>query len=176
MAQHDYSIANQAGSSFRVDLNNALSAIVSQNSGSLAPSTTYAYQTWADTTAGVMKMRNGANSAWITLYDLDGSSSVQTENVITVASLNIDCAAGNYFIKTINANSTFTVSNVPPGVSYSFTLELTHTSGTVTWFSGVEWPSALVPSLTTGKTHLFMFVTDDGGTRWRGAALINYNN
>jgi hypothetical protein len=28
---------------------------------------------WADTTAGVMKMRNGANSAWISLYELDGT-------------------------------------------------------------------------------------------------------
>jgi hypothetical protein len=81
MAQHDYVIANQSGSSFRSDLNNALSAIVSQNSGASAPSTTYAYQTWADTTAGVMKMRNGANSAWITLYQLDGEwSTIAFEN------------------------------------------------------------------------------------------------
>jgi len=28
---------------------------------------------WADTSAGVMKMRNGANSAWISLYELDGT-------------------------------------------------------------------------------------------------------
>ena len=73
MAQHDYNIANQSGSSFRADLNNALSAVVSQNSGSAAPTTTFAYQMWADTTAGVMKLRNGANSAWITLYELDGT-------------------------------------------------------------------------------------------------------
>ena len=73
MAQHDYSIANQSGSSFRADLNNALSAVVSQNSGSAEPTTKFAYQMWADTTAGVMKLRNGANSAWITLYELDGT-------------------------------------------------------------------------------------------------------
>jgi hypothetical protein len=73
VAQHDYSIANQSGSSFRADLNNALSAVVSQNSGSAEPTTMFAYQMWADTTAGVMKLRNGANSAWITLYELDGT-------------------------------------------------------------------------------------------------------
>ena len=28
---------------------------------------------WADTTAGIMKMRNGANSAWISLWELDGT-------------------------------------------------------------------------------------------------------
>jgi hypothetical protein len=100
----------------------------------------------------------------------------QRSNVVAVSVLNIDCALGNYFTKTINANSTFTVSNVPSSRSYSFTLELTHTSGVITWFSGVEWPDATAPDLTTGKTHLFMFVTDDGGTRWRAAALVDYTN
>jgi hypothetical protein len=33
----------------------------------------YAYMLWADTTAGIMKMRNGANSAWISLWELDGT-------------------------------------------------------------------------------------------------------
>lgn len=95
-------------------------------------------------------------------------------NVVAVGALDIDCSAGNYFTKTINANSTFTVSNVPSSRSYAFTLELTHTSGTVTWFSGVAWPGGTAPTLTTGKVHLFMFVTDDGGTTWRASSLINY--
>jgi hypothetical protein len=98
----------------------------------------------------------------------------QDGNVVAVSALDIDCSAGNYFTKTISANSTFTVSNVPASRSYSFTLELTHTSGTVTWFSGVQWPGGTAPTLTNGKTSLFMFVTDDGGTRWRGAALVDY--
>jgi len=81
MAQHDYSLANQSGASFRSDLNNALSAIVSQNSGTSEPSTMYAYQMWADTTNGVMKLRNSANNAWITLYQLDGEySTIALEN------------------------------------------------------------------------------------------------
>jgi hypothetical protein len=72
VAQHDYIIANQSGAATRSDLNNALAAIVSQNSGAVQPSTTYAYQWWADTTAGVLKLRNAANSGWITLLQLDG--------------------------------------------------------------------------------------------------------
>lgn len=100
-----------------------------------------------------------------------------TQPARIVWALNIDCSDGNYFRKTINANSTFTVSNVPShGTAYSFTLELTHTSGTVTWWSGLEWPGGTAPTLTAGKTHLFVFVTDDGGTRWRGAALADYVN
>ena len=70
MAQHDYAIANQSGLSFRQDLNNALLAIVSQNSGATEPSTTYAYQWWADTTTGLLKIRNAANSAWVTIGTL----------------------------------------------------------------------------------------------------------
>ena len=98
------------------------------------------------------------------------------EDVNAVGALDIDCSVGNYFTKTINGDSIFTVSNVPATGAYAFTLELTHTSGTVTWFSGVEWPASTAPTLTTGKTHLFMFVTDNGGTRWRGSSLVDYTN
>lgn len=97
-------------------------------------------------------------------------------NVVAVAALDIDCSAGNYFTKTINGNSTFTFSNAPASRIYGFTLELTHTSGTVAWPATVKWPGDTAPTLTTGKTHLFIFVTDDGGTRWRGASLVNYTN
>ena len=70
MAQHDYIISNQSGAAFRGDLNNGLAAIVSQNSGAAQPSTTYAYQWWADTTTGLLKLRNAANSAWVTVGTL----------------------------------------------------------------------------------------------------------
>ena len=72
MAQHDYIIANQSGAAFRSDLNNGLAAIVSQNSGAAQPSTTYAYQWWAETTTGLLKIRNAANNAWITVGTLAG--------------------------------------------------------------------------------------------------------
>ena len=94
-----------------------------------------------------------------------------------VSALDIDLNDGNYFTKTINANSTFTFSNPPSsGTVGSFVLELTHTSGTVTWPSSVKFPADTAPTLTTGKTHLFFFVTDDGGTRYRGASLVDYVN
>lgn len=73
MAQHDYSIANQSGQAFRADLNNALAAIVSNNSGASAPSTTFAYQYWVDisTSPATLKQRNSANNAWLTIGWLD---------------------------------------------------------------------------------------------------------
>jgi len=71
MAEHDYVIDNQSAPSFRTDLNNALMAIVSQNSKSTAPTTTYANMIWYDTTNNQLKKRNEANSAWIVLGTID---------------------------------------------------------------------------------------------------------
>ena len=73
MATHDYVIANGTGSAVRSDLNNALAAIVSNNSSSSEPSTKYAYQWWADTTTGQLKLRNSANNGWVTIFELDGT-------------------------------------------------------------------------------------------------------
>jgi hypothetical protein len=70
MSQHDMDIANASGSAVRADINLALLALASQNSGATAPSTTFAYQWWADTTAGILKQRNAANSAWVSILNL----------------------------------------------------------------------------------------------------------
>lgn len=70
MSQHDMSLANAAGAAFRADLNDALAALVSNSSGATAPSTTFAYQWWADTTTGLLKIRNAANSGWVTVGTL----------------------------------------------------------------------------------------------------------
>ena len=74
MATHDYVLANQSGSSFRSDLNNALAAIVSSNSSATEPATPYAYQYWIDTSATpeLIKQRNSTNDGWITLAEIDG--------------------------------------------------------------------------------------------------------
>tara|TARA_B100001057_G_scaffold499458_1_gene610200 strand:- start:2828 stop:3640 length:813 start_codon:yes stop_codon:yes gene_type:complete len=81
MANHDYNIANQTAPNFRADLNNALLAIVSTNSGSSAPSTTFANQLWYDTSANQLKMRNEADSAWIILLESDQTNA--RVNIIT---------------------------------------------------------------------------------------------
>lgn len=73
MATHDYVLANASGAAFRADLNNALAAIVSNNSSTTEPATTYAYMWWADTTNGQLKRRNAANDGWIVVQELDGT-------------------------------------------------------------------------------------------------------
>ncbi len=77
MANHDYIIANQSGAAFRTDLNNALAAIVSNNSGSSEPAVKYAYQWWADTNTATLKIRNSNNNGWIELLQLDGTLTLE---------------------------------------------------------------------------------------------------
>ena len=111
MAQHDAIIDNQAGAAIRSDLNNFLAAIISNSSGATAPATTYAYMWWADTTAGLLKQRNAANSAWITIGTLadaylgllplsggtlTGLLNLKTgANIASAATLNLSTATGN---------------------------------------------------------------------------------
>ena len=70
MSTHDYIVDNQNGANFRSDLNNALAAIVSNNSSATAPTTTYAFMLWADTANDLLKQRNAADSAWISILTL----------------------------------------------------------------------------------------------------------
>lgn len=74
MAQHDYIIANGTGASVRSDINGALAAIASNNSSASEPGTTYAYQWWADTTANILKLRNGSNTGWISIATIAGAN------------------------------------------------------------------------------------------------------
>ena len=65
MANHDYVIANGTGSAVRADLNLALQAVLTTNSGNSAPSTVAAGQLWWDSDGNTLYIRNTANDAWI---------------------------------------------------------------------------------------------------------------
>lgn len=102
MSQHDYDLANAGGSAFRSDLNAALGAIVSVNSGASAPATTFAYMLWADTTNGVLKQRNAANSAWIVRGSLSEARVVAKSSGYTVL--------GSDFLQMFKCSGTFTLA------------------------------------------------------------------
>ena len=98
-------------------------------------------------------------------------------NITAMGANDVDCSAGNYFTKTITGATTFTFSNAPASVAYSFTMEITlNGSNAITWPASVKWPADTAPTITDAKTQLFMFITDDGGTRWRGSSLVDYTN
>jgi hypothetical protein len=75
MAQHDFNIANQGFPAFRSDLNNALSAINSSQSGTSRPSGAVAGTIWLDTTNATtptLKFYDGADD--ISLATIDYSA------------------------------------------------------------------------------------------------------
>jgi hypothetical protein len=99
MAQHDFNIANQTFPNTRIDINNAWAAIVSQSSGATAPSTTYAYQFWYDTTTDLLKIRNADNDAWISVFAFNQT----TDSVTLEPNAAGDIVLGNV---TIDADQT----------------------------------------------------------------------
>ena len=71
MSQNDYTIANQGFPAFRADLNSALQAIATNNSGTSAPSTMFANMWWYDSANNILYIRNEDNDAWIKFAELD---------------------------------------------------------------------------------------------------------
>jgi hypothetical protein len=95
-------------------------------------------------------------------------------SIVSMGSSTINCSSGTFFQYTVTTNTLIGFSNVPANVAYLATVKITHNSGTISWPNTVKWPSSSDPSLSTGKIHIFNFLTDDGGTTWRGSALVDY--
>ncbi len=134
---------------------------------------------------GLITARSGINvtagvSTFAAQIEANGGTKItgsQTSNISAMGANSVDCSAGNYFTKTITGATTFTFDNVPTGVAYTFTMEVTlNGSNAITWPTSVKWPADTAPSITDGKTQLFVFLTDDGGTRWRGSSIVDYTN
>jgi hypothetical protein len=72
MAQADYVISpNPTGLAMRVEVNQIFQAILSNNAGTVAPSTTSAGMFWGDisnTSTYYLKIRNHTNNGWVSLY------------------------------------------------------------------------------------------------------------
>ena len=140
--QADYVVSNGTGAAVRSDINGQLAAIVSNNSGATEPATMYAYQWWADTTTGLLKIRNSANNAWVTV------------GTLASANLGLAALASPTFTGTVTA-PTFTAStavNIPLGSAGSPTLFFTGDSNTGIYSPGADQ----VAVATNGVGRLFV--------------------
>lgn len=142
MSQHDLTIDNQGFPAFRSDLNNALQALGTNSSGASEPTTTYAYQLWADTANDVLKIRNAANTAWLSAVTLSTGepaglgSTIQAYDADTLKAdvadtltapfrgtvttdndLSFDMSATNNFTCTPTGTGTLTFTNITAGQS-----------------------------------------------------------
>jgi hypothetical protein len=144
MAQHDYIIDNATGATVRADLNNVLAAIATLNSGSTAPATTYAYQPWADTATGLLKLRNAANTGWITV----GTLATANLGLVTAPAT---AGSSGLVLETDGAG----VQTWAGRVRYVAGTAVTPTSGTYVDFTGI-------PTWAVKITVLFVGVSTSG--------------
>lgn len=106
MSQHDYNIANAGGAAVRSDINNALAAVQSMNSGSTEPTATKPFMPWYDTATGALKMRNAADTAWISsLEAVGGSQGVNFRNRIINGGMRINQRGSG--VLTVNSTASF---------------------------------------------------------------------
>ena len=139
MAQHDYDIGNQNGANFRSDLNNVLDAIQTINSGTSEPTTKVAYMLWADTTNNLLKVRNGANNAWISLgainttnLGLAGLASPTFTGTVTAPELDL---TGNTSLKLPVGTTAQRPTGATGDIRFNSTLSKVET------YSGSVWES-----------------------------------
>jgi hypothetical protein len=96
---------NQTPASLRAELNQILLALFTHNSGSTAPTTTYPFMEWEDTstTPPTIRRRNSANNAWI----IDGLADTTNRGFITSASPTL---TGSVTVPTAPTASTTTIA------------------------------------------------------------------
>lgn len=102
-------------------------------------------------------------------YGLEHSALGSVSGATTINLLN-----GNYFSATVGGITTWTFSNpLASPNACGFVIELTNAGAyAITWPAAVKWPGGTAPTLTAAGVDVLVFITDDGGTNWRGIASM----
>ena len=90
MAQHDYIISNASFPAVRTDLNNALSAIQTLNSGTSRPTGAVAGQLWLDTTSATsptLKYYDGADDISLATIDHSANTVNWLDSTVSITGL-----------------------------------------------------------------------------------------
>lgn len=110
MAQSDYNIgANPSGLNMRTEINTIFDSILTNNSGTTAPTVTSAFMRWVDTSnvsTYYLKQRNHDNTAWNILFTYDVATKTLTAYTNDTVHL-----TGN---ETISGTKTFYTSPIIP--------------------------------------------------------------
>jgi hypothetical protein len=182
MAQHDYNIANQGFPAFRSDLNNALSAIQTTNSGTSRPTGAVAGQLWLDTTSPTtptLKYYDGADDISLATIDhsantvnwldstvsITGLSTTATGTVLTLSdsantttvNLILDNQKEIRFRETTANGTNYVALKAPASLSADLTFTLPATDGT----NGQV--------LTTNGSGVLSFATPASGVAWQSS-------
>lgn len=94
-------------------------------------------------------------------------------NTVTLTDNIINLELGDVFIKTIDANVTFSITGVPQNKSATFSLILNNGgSYSIIWPSSVKWSYGIAPVLVNSGTDIITFMTPNGGTTWYGSLSL----
>lgn len=166
---HDHDIANQIGAQFRTDLNNVLDDIQSSNSGASEPTTKVAYKLWIDTSNNRVKIRNGANNAWIdlgsTTTDMGHATAASPSLTGTVTSAGDIVCNSNARIKLpVGTTGQRPGSPATGDVRYNSTLSKQET------YNGSAWVTSSIPS--GGSANNVLKNNGSGGLAWDTVANL----
>ena len=171
--------------------NSTVNTVITQNTLQVANATATAFLVAANGNIGIgnnapghpLSVNGNINS---NTYSIAGTAYINSNRAITQygtthnalgsgsGSRTIDIALGNFVSATVAGTTTWTFSNpLAAPAATGFVLELTNGgSAALTWPAAVKWPGGTAPSLTAAGIDVLTFITDDGGTTWRGVASM----
>ena len=161
MAQHDYIISNATFPAVRTDLNNALSAIQTTNSGTSRPTGAVAGQLWLDTTSATtptLKYYDGADD--ISLATIDHSANTVNWLDSTVSITGLSTTATGTVLTLSDSVNTTTVNLI---IDNQKEIRFRETTANGTNYVALKAPASLSADLT------FTLPSADGSN---GQALI----
>ena len=180
MSQHDYNIANQGFPAFRSDLNNALSAIQTTNSGTSRPTGAVAGQLWLDTTSATsptLKYYDGADDISLATIDHTANTVNWLDSTVSITGLSTT-ATGTVLTLSDTANTT-TVNLI---IDNQKEIRFRETTANGTNYIGLKAPASLsadltftLPAtdgtngqvLTTNGSGVLSFATPASGIAWQ---------
>jgi hypothetical protein len=187
MAQHDYNIANQGFPAFRTDLNNALSAIQTTNSGTSRPTGAVAGQLWLDTTSATtptLKYYDGADDISLATIDHVGNTVNWLDSTVSITGLSTT-ATGTVLTLTDSA-STSTVNLI---IDNQKEIRFRETTANGTNYVALKAPASLSADLTftlptadgtngqaliTNGSGVLSFTTISAGTSWQSVKTSGF--
>jgi hypothetical protein len=146
MAQHDYIISNATFPAVRTDLNNALSAIQTTNSGTSRPTGAVAGQLWLDTTSATtptLKYYDGADD--ISLATIDHTANTVNWLDSTVSITGLSTTATGTVLTLSDSASTSTVNLI---IDNQKEIRFRETTANGTNYVGLKAPASLSADLT----------------------------
>jgi len=164
MSQHDFVIDSQSAPAARADINNALQALATTSSGISSPSTTYANMLWYDTANDLLKIRNEANSAWITVGTVDQTNSIFIPNFLASQAEAEAGLVNNKGMTPLRVAQA--IASLVTGFASGVNIQTFAASGTYTPTSGYKWGLTFV----TGGGSAGGGGTNSGGAKAGGAA------